>query len=42
MRDRLANLIDYGTYAWAEPLGNVRITLPGNEPEVSADGDSEG
>ena len=32
MRDRLANLIDYGTYAWDEPLGNARISLPAPTP----------
>ncbi|MEE2940516.1 MAG: acetyl-CoA carboxylase, carboxyltransferase subunit beta [Planctomycetota bacterium] len=34
MRARLANLIDYGTHAWDEPLGNARVSLPGAEPDV--------
>ena len=37
MRDRLANLIDFGTYAWQEPLGHTRVALPGAEAEDVAD-----
>ena len=40
MRDRLANLIDYGTHAWDEPLGNERISLPGADSEARAETES--
>ena len=37
MRDRLANLIDFGTHAWQEPLGHTRVALPGAEAEAEAE-----
>ena len=37
MRDRLANLIDFGTHAWDEPLGNARVSLPSAEPDSDAE-----
>ncbi|MEC8510721.1 MAG: acetyl-CoA carboxylase, carboxyltransferase subunit beta [Planctomycetota bacterium] len=37
MRDRLANLIDFGTHAWQEPLGHTRVALPGAEAEADAE-----
>ncbi len=41
MRDRLANLIDFGTHAWQEPLGHTRVALPGAEAEADAEAEAE-
>lgn len=43
-RDTLATLIDYGTQAWAEPLGARRVELPGGlgEDEDEGEGDAPG
>lgn len=40
MRDRLAQLIDYGTHAWDEKPGARRIELPGEAEEGSEGGEA--